>query len=157
MPKGYIGVDPGAKGYLCLLVPEDRKIDWCNLATATPASIYNWILEMNKQYKIVTIMIEDVHSLFGMSAKSNFSFGYNLGLITSLCQATEIGVDKVAPKVWQKTIGVKPKSKTIKKDVAQICEQLYPTANIRGSRGGLLDGKSDSLMIAHHTFKQFTK
>ena len=112
---------------------------------------------MTKQFDIAIIMIEDVHSLHGMSAKSNFNFGYNLGAVTAICKASGLGVDKVTPKIWQKGIGIKPKDPSIKKSVANIALSLYPTAQIHGPKGGLLDGRSDALMIAHHTFKTYTK
>ena len=112
---------------------------------------------MSKKYDIVVIMIEDVHSIHNMSAKSNFSFGFNLGAVTAICKASGLGVDKVAPKVWQKVIGIKPKDPSIKKSVGNIAQSLYPAAQIHGPKGGLLDGKSDALMIAHYTFKTYTK
>ena len=155
--SAYIGVDPGSKGYLCLLVPETNLTEWCDFESTPPSFMVDWIKYYQKQYNILKITIEDVHSLHGMSAKSNFMFGYNLGAVTYICRASGIGVDKVAPKVWQKSIGIKPKSPSIKKDIAKICHTIYPKANIFGLRGGLKDGKSDSLMIAHYTFKQLTK
>ena len=53
-------------------------------------------------------------------------------------------------KIWQKYIGVTAKGKDIKKQISEIALKLYPTANIYGKRGGLLDGRSDALMIAHY-------
>ena len=116
-----------------------------------------WLKTAQARFNVPMIMIEAVHSLHMMSAKSNFTFGYNLGVITALCQASGTGTDTVTPKIWQKTIGVKPKSKSIKKDIAKICQTIYPSAGIFGPKGGLDDGKSDSLMIAHYLFKQLTK
>jgi hypothetical protein len=156
-PSAYIGVDPGASGEVCLLVPSIPTILWCN-CSEPPSYIRDWITYHQIAWDIKIIMIEDVHSLYGMSAKSNFTFGYNLGVITAICKTVGLGVDKVTPKVWQKAVGVKTKGgKNIKKEVAQLAETLYPSANVRGPKGGLMDGKSDSLMIAHHTFKTLTK
>ena len=56
----------------------------------------------------------------------------------------------VTPKVWQKYIGVTAKGKAIKKQVAKIAQYLYPQAELHGKRGGLLDGRSDALMIAYY-------
>ena len=44
----------------------------------------------------------------------------------------------------------KAKGKDIKKDVANICQRLYPTAEIYTPKGRLMDGRSDALMIAHY-------
>ena len=95
-------------------------------------------------------MIEDVHSMFQVSAKSNFSFGYNLGVITTIAIACNVMVDKVGPKKWQKFIGVKEKGPAIKKEVAEIAKRLYPDTVLHTPRGRLLDGRSDALMIAHY-------
>ena len=57
--------------------------------------------------------------------------------------------------MWQKSIGVKAKGKAIKKDVADICSRLYPLVDIYGPRGGLQDGLSDALMIAHYNYLKY--
>lgn len=145
----YIGIDPGAKGSFCLLVPATKQVAFWP-TDGKPLEALNWLWRADKELNVRIIMIEEVHSLFGMSAKSNFSFGYNVGIVNTLSSISEIGVDKVTPKKWQKLVGVRAKGKEIKKDVAGICERLYPKASIRGPRGGLLDGLSDALMIAHY-------
>ncbi|MDD4804034.1 MAG: hypothetical protein PHN69_02570 [Candidatus Pacebacteria bacterium] len=50
----------------------------------------------------IIFYIEDVHSLFGMSAKSNFSFGKNCGMIEASIITLGYEVYKVTPKDWQK-------------------------------------------------------
>ncbi len=149
--KAYLACDPGAKGFICLLVPDENHIEFvCN--SEKPIEITKWLAHCKDHYDLRIAMIEDVHSIFGMSAKSNFSFGYNTGIITGIIQSQGIGLDKVAPKKWQKAVGVKAKGKAIKEEVASIAERLYPQAEIRGAKGGLQDGKSDSLMIAHYAY-----
>ena len=151
-PTSVMACDPGKKGSFCLLVPSTKLVDFYP-TDAKPMDILTWIVQMAGATDIQMIMIEDVHSIYGTSAKSNFMFGYNVGVVNALAQATGLSVDKVTPKVWQRTIGVKQGSKgpIRKQDIAQICDRLYPKVNIRGPKGGLLDGLSDSLMIAHFT------
>ena len=105
----------------------------------------------------LVIMIEDVHSIFGASAKSNFNFGYNTGVVNALAMATGESVDRVQPKKWQKALGVKSKGKAIKGEVASICDRLYPKTSVRGPRGGLLDGLSDSLLISHYAYLNYKR
>jgi len=143
-----LGIDPGIKGAVCLLIPETGQVAFKD-TTYAPYLLGEWLREILNQYNVPICMIEDVHSIFGVSAKSNFNFGYNTGNITGIVQCQGISVDKVAPKVWQKYLGVKKKGKEIKKEVASICNKLYPHVNIYGARGGLLDGRSDSLAISH--------
>jgi len=102
-------------------------------------------------------MIEEVHSLGNMSAKSNFSFGWNVGELHTLLQCLGMPYDMVQPKKWQSTVGIKvpikfkgpERAKRLKKATAEKCEQLYPGCDIYGPKGGLKDGRSDALMIAH--------
>ena len=144
----YVACDPGAKGSFCLLVPETQQVMF-KPTTDKPLYIFNWFKQIQEEFNLLVTMVEEVHSIFGVSAKSNFNFGFNTGVVTAIASTTGCMVDTIQPKKWQKQIGVKTKGKLIKKEVADICERLYPKVNIRGTRGGLLDGLSDSLMIAH--------
>ena len=145
----YLACDPGSKGAFCLLLPKFNKASFKSTEDK-PSDLIDWIEQIKNEYNLRLIMIEDVHSLPLVSAKSNFSFGYNLGVVTTIAIASKVMVDKVNPKKWQKFIGVTAKGDAIKKDVAAIATRLYPEANIYGPRGGLLDGRSDALMIAHY-------
>lgn len=153
-PTAFVGIDPGAKGAFCLLAPATQEVAFMS-TTDKPVKLLEWFKEINRDLNLALIMIEEVHSLYGMSAKSNFSFGRNLGRVETLSYATGNMVSTVTPKVWQKFVGVKAKGKLIKKDVASICDTLYPHVNIRGPKGGLHDGKSDALMIAHYASQTF--
>ena len=155
-----IACDPGASGSFCCLNLDSQKQPEIHfIDNSEPIIILdNWIKDQITAYPIRMAMIEDVHSIFGMSAKSNFSFGRNLGTVTTLLtlQSRNFGLDLVQPKIWQKYAGVKKKGKEIKKEVAEIAERLYPGCDIRGPEGGLLDGRSDALLIAHfcaHKYK----
>jgi len=143
------GIDPGANGAICVLDSKNpAHIALFDLKKATVWDIYDKLFTYQPDF----IWVEDVHSLFGMSAKSNFTFGRNLGIIHTIAEIYCFGrpPNTITPKIWQKFIGITVKGKAIKKQVAEIATKLYPTADIRGKRGGLLDGRSDALMIAHY-------
>ena len=152
----YLGIDPGAKGALCLLVPVTTQIAF-KPTTDKPLELLRWINQIQSQYELRVIMIEDVHSIYGASANSNFNFGYNVGLVNTLAQCSGASVDRVTPKKWQSKVGIRKKGKAIKAEVGTICDRLYPEVSIRGSRGGLLDGLSDSLMLAHYAFLKYNQ
>lgn len=152
--KAYLGVDPGQKGAFCLLVPDTKYVSFHSTA-AKPMDIIQWMVARAEEYDIRIVMLEQVHAIFGTSAGSNFKFGYNVGVVNALSEATSLGVDHVTPKAWQKTIGCKAKGPALKKEVASIVERLYPSVNIRGPKGGLLDGRSDSLAIAHIAYLKY--
>ena len=161
------GIDPGVNGAIAVLDSENPdRIALLDIKKNSSGGIYNWLrIELTNNIKNVDyylgqgefyhpkseIWIEDIHSMYGMSAKSNFSFGRNLGMVTTIAEIIKVMPPfTVTPKVWQKFIGVTAKGKAIKKQVAQIASGLYIKAELHGKRGGLLDGRSDALMIAHY-------
>lgn len=150
----YIGIDPGASGAVCALVPTTKQVSF--LTPPYDKETYTKIMGLTYNYEVRIIMIEQVSPIKGASAGSNFKFGYNTGQINAIAEITGIGVDLVRPKAWHKKVGMTKKGNQIKKEVASIAHRLYPHAELYGSRGGLLDGKSDALMIAHFAFLKYT-
>jgi hypothetical protein len=143
------GIDPGANGAIAVLDSTNPdSVALLDLNKATMYDAYLWL----KHHQANKVWVEDVHSLFGMSAKSNFGFGRNFGIALAIAKMGTSGgpIHQVTPKIWQKFAGVTAKGKDIKKQVAEIATRLYPAANVYGKRGGLLDGRSDALMIAHY-------
>lgn len=152
-----LGCDPGAKGAYCLLIP-DQELAWFAPTPGgnTPPGVILTALQGDGAHLCDVAYIEDVHSLYGMSAKSNFSFGGNVQaaqtVLEILMHPNESKIQKVQPKIWQKAIGVTAKGADIKKQVAEIAHSLYPYAKIFGPKGGLMDGRADALMIAHYAY-----
>ena len=156
------GIDPGATGAICVLDSHDpAHVALLDLKKNTISDTYYWLkdeLGLQNKDKTAEIWVEDIHSMYGMSAKSNFGFGRNLGVVTAVAEIVKgtlhgmsvITIKTVTPKVWQKYIGVTAKGKAIKQQVSKIAQYLYPQAELHGKRGGLLDGRSDALMIAYY-------
>ena len=143
------GIDPGANGAIAVL--DSKNPDSVALLDLNKCSIYD-TTEWLRNQKIEAIWLESVHSLYGMSARSNFGFGRNFGIAFAIAKIAVAGgaIYQVTPKIWQKYIGVTEKGKAIKQQVAQIAQSMYPSASLHGPKGGLLDGRSDALMIAHY-------
>jgi len=152
--KSFIGVDPGKKGAYCLLIPEKKEISFID-GSVNQKDIFYSLQKIQKNTSIQSVCVEDVHSLYGMSAGSNFVFGRNVEIPNTILTILDIPFHLVQPKVWQKYIGIIEKGKDIKPAVLQKCMEFYPdsVSLLHGKRGGLLDGRSDSLMIAHYAFK----
>ena len=153
------GIDPGANGAIAILDSKNPdSVALLDLKKNSTYCIYLWLvgrLIIPKGEKPICpesqIWVEDIHSMYGMSAKSNFTFGKNLGTVLTISAILKRDTPKmVTPKVWQKYIGVTAKGKAIKQQVAKIAQHLYPQAELHGKRGGLLDGRSDALMIAYY-------
>jgi hypothetical protein len=156
-----VGIDPGKKGAICLLIPETKEIFFMN-TTDKAKNLYYCFREIDARCNLAVCMIEEVGAIQGSAAKATFSFGANVERVNIIPEIAEISVDKVRPKAWQNFIGLTiPKTLTgqsnaakrksfIKKEVASIASRLYPKAELYGPKGGLLDGRSDALMIAHY-------
>lgn len=163
MKDAIVGIDPGASGALCLLIPSTKQVLF-NSTTEKPVELLKWFHQIQKEFNLRIVMVEDVHAIKGAAAGSSFNFGWNCAIVNTIPLCAGASLDKVQPKVWQKYIGVKPKvskkgapkqkahirTKQLKLEVAGICERLYPNVSIRGPKGGIQDGKSDALMIAHY-------
>ena len=154
------GIDPGTNGAIAVLDSESPdSVALLDLKKNSVCDIWNWLqsetYEDYQEYPYpITIWVEDVHSMFGMSAKSNFGFGRNFGTVLTIAELlTGNDPNTITPKIWQKYIGITVKGKAIKKEVAKIAQGLYPNAELYGQRGGLLDGRADALMIAHYGLK----
>lgn len=145
------GIDPGSKGAICVMDTQNPAyIASLYLIKESAYTIAKWLHEQS----VDQIWIEDVHSIFGVSAKSNFSFGKNVGIVSAVSLIIVKGqisrVHLIAPKVWQKYAGVTQKGKFIKTQVAELVTDKYPGVQIRNERGTLLDGVADAAMIAHY-------
>ena len=172
-----IGIDPGATGAMCLLKIEEGEKPfikfWDNKHLLVPNLFLENFLEeftLDMESCLVTrIILENVHSLGTMSAKSNFSFGGNVAISKWAAKvvglAYTIPVDEVSPRAWQKGISFPSLTKTEKKGLNQnqrtklqkqrafeYASELYPETvpQLKGKRGGILDGRVDALLIAHY-------
>ena len=90
--KYWLGIDPGMKGSICIL-PESRDPIFIDNSTNVIDAV-----AIIKSYPIHMAMIEDVHSIFGVSAKSNFNFGFNTGYLHGIITSLGIPLDLVQPK-----------------------------------------------------------
>ena len=147
-----LGIDPGKQGAVVAILQPSGTIFALEL-NSRPADIWDWLQAINEQHPIRLALIEDVHSIFGTGAKSNFQFGFNVGVITGILQSMRIPLQKIQPKEWQAAVGI-PKNiekAKRKKAHAEVAHNLYPK-NIEmcyTPRGRLLDGVTDALLIAH--------
>lgn len=153
----YIGIDPGRQGALCLLdlsLPNPLFLG-LDPNKRNAGTIVAAILRKIAGKSNVHIALEQVHSLGGMSARSNFTFGGMYWRARTILDCLDVPYELVTPKAWQQAVGVPAKrdrdpGDNLKKLVAKMAFELYPSADLYGPRGGLKDGRSDALMIAHY-------
>ena len=88
--KTYIGIDPGSKGFIAVMHPDGTR-EYCSLQDCD----YHDIAIFLKNIKTLceescVCCMEEIHAIFGSSAKSTFSFGKTFGVLQGLLIALEI-------------------------------------------------------------------
>ena len=174
MSKVYIGIDPGTKGGIAILTGVlnhihpmpiwEGKIDTEKLAR---------LLFENNGGEDVVIIVEDVHAIFGASAKSTFNFGWICAQIHEVVYSgfTEVSnVHYIQPKVWQKEVWIEsdivrePTKRVAKKTGLLIqkidtkktsfnaCKRIFPLINVPTTPKSKVphDGIIDALLIAEY-------
>lgn len=168
-----VGIDPGQKGgvvvlnengdvlHQFVLKKKDDKFDLEDFID----NIKNILLKWGDLS--IIFVVEDVHSLFGMSAKSNFNFGKTCGMIEATICSLYGKVYTVTPKTWQKEmlkgIEVIKKPNSNKNDVKAMSLKaqlnLFPDFNSLASTRCKKphDGLIDALLIAEYTRRKIMK
>jgi len=173
MNKIHIGIDPGKNGFITLMTNKNIQFfSIPKIGNEVDIHKLNNIfssIRIEDEGKSIHCVIEDVHAIFGSSAKSTFEFGRVNGLIESILVCNGIPYTKVQPKIWQKEMfsGIalqkKPSStgKTMKNDTKLMAlmaaKRLFPdmdfTATERSKNPH--DGKVDSLLLCEYSRRKF--
>ena len=131
-------------------------------------SLWNEFKKINNDSDVFCV-IEEVHSIYGSSSKSNFEFGRIVGQFESMLVAANIPYAKIQPKKWQKEMWegipvqrVKTKTGTkLKTDTKKMsllaAQRLFPDIDLRKSeRAKKPDhNKVDSLLICEYARRKF--
>lgn len=144
--KSWVAYDVGANGSMCHLW-EDGQTEFVDFKTTGLAGYISY-LEHSNLLTVRMIGIEAVSSMPGQGVKSMFSFGQRYGELQGMLLGIKLGFDIIRPQQWQKTCHVTPKSG--KKGVYVAMSKLYPSAELTGPKGGIMDGRCDALGLAHH-------
>jgi len=146
--KRWIGIDPGKSGSLCILY-EDNDTLFIDFKENTLKGYINRLRDIvEREIEVTMIGLEKVHAMPGQGVKSMFSFGQRLGELEGMLQTLELGYVMPRPQEWQKACGVP--SKSGKKGIYEVISKIYPKADLKGPKGGIIDGRCDSLGIAHY-------
>ena len=166
--KCYIGIDPGTKGFVS--VQKDGVWEHLSIEDTDYLEIGKYFRKLKDENESLFAVIEDVHAIFGSSAKSTFNFGLNKGFLLGLLIGNKIPYAMVAPKEWQeemwdnydmeydsKPVVIRGKS-TIRKEVrtkatsTNCCKRLFPDIDLRkNSRCTKLDdNKIDSILLSEY-------
>jgi hypothetical protein len=168
MVKLSIGIDPGKDGFVTVnndmigtyyhyeMPKMGKEIDIKELNRIFEEDIY----PDSKDKIKVHAVLEDVHSIPGSSAVSNFQFGRTVGMIQALLVANSIPFTLIQPKEWQKEmwkgVSVQKKPGTKRTDTKLMSKmaarRLFPDMDFkRNDRCSVDDhNKIDSLLMCEY-------
>ena len=171
----YVAVDPGKNGGIAAIfnsVVVLTEVMPVQDKYYLPGDIVKIFENLQGTYGTVIVTVEDVHSLFTVSAKSNFQFGFGAGLVEGVCTGMKLPFVKVHPKKWQEYAwqGIHPilidtgkltpqggkKYKTDTKATSLIAAQrLFPQVDMTKSARAKKahEGIVDALLIAYYASK----
>lgn len=105
MDTVYIAIDPGAKGVVTILTP-DGGMEHHFLAYEDRKDTLEAIRRAKRDNPLrrVVAVMEEVHAIFGSSAKATFAFGETFGFLKAMVFCCGIPLNLVPPKEWQSVV-----------------------------------------------------
>lgn len=164
--KLYIGIDVGAKGFISM--QKNGNWEFYPIADNDLYQLSMIMQDARNKNEHIACVIEDVHAVFGSSAKATFAFGFNKGYLVGLLSANNIPYTLIQPKEWQKEMwgnsdmvvtykevtikGKKVNKKEVntKQTSINACKRLFPRLDLRKSERAtkIDDNKVDSILMA---------
>ena len=165
MGRVYLGIDPGSKGFITLM--SDEGIEFFSIEDNDFYKLGDILHDIKERYSDVVCVMEEVHAIFGSSAKGTFNFGEINGLLKGLLIANKIPYHLIQPKIWQKEIwdnkdmvylykiskdGKKKKVVNTKPTSFNAAKRLFPNVDFRKTTRCKKDddNKIDSLLICEY-------
>lgn len=165
----YLGIDVGEKGFITLNTGTEFK--FYSIKDNDYYQLGDILKNIKNEYPNVICAIEQVHALFGSSAKSTFTFGEINGLLKGLLIANKIPYHLVPPKTWQKemwdnkdivvnykNVVIKDKLTTrkeinTKQTSYNAAKRIFPHVDLRRTERCKIfdDNKVDSILISEYS------
>lgn len=166
----YMGIDPGSLGFITVMYPDNSR-EFLSLQANDYQQICRFIMSVKERSNDnLMCCMEEVHAVFGSSAKSTFSFGKINGVLEGILIALSIPYTLVQPKAWQGVIWSNPDKEYIekkriskgeeksvrsvdtKKTSLNAAKRLFPSVDLRKSERASKydDNKCDSLLICEY-------
>lgn len=167
----WIGIDIGAKGAFAT-INDTGELSYEPVPLIAKEIDVQSICKYLLQFKDIKchVVMENLHSVFGAGAKSNYQFGRVNGLIEGILIAYEIPFTKIQAKKWQTEMfeGVsliykpsKPNEKTKKIDTKATAliaaKRLFPKESFLATERSKVphDGIVDSVLMALYCKRHF--
>ncbi len=157
------GTDPGAKGAIAFLYPDDGLLAIYDLPIAAVTGstrVFHDVdsvalADLLRQHDPVHGYLEKVHAFPGEGAVGSFSFGDNFGSIKGVHAGVGIPLTRVAPETWKKNLRV-PKDK---KQAVARARELFPACSLLFTRPdraeAALIGLYGALNLGHAPKRKF--
>ena len=138
----YIGIDPGAKGSMALIFPDDRKPE----VFPFESNLYQSVLKSIVDEDTAKCSLERVGAMPKQGVTSMFNFGMNYGFIQGLLTAYSIPYELVTPQKWKKEFQITGD----KNNSIAVCKRLFPDIDLRRTERCRKDddGMAEALLLA---------
>ena len=156
-----MGIDVGGKGFIT--TQKDGDFRHYSIEDNDFHQLSEIMAEIRANNANIACVIEDVHSIYGSSAKSTFQFGMNKGYLLGLLAANRIPYHLIQPKEWQKEIWSNADKVTrYKTDGGKMtdtkgtsinaCKRIFPTLDLRKNPKckKIDDNKVDSILMSEY-------
>jgi len=169
--KYFCGIDIGLSGAIVIQNSFDNNVVIHVTPTIKNAPDYAKMAEILSYYrgKDCHVVLENLHSIFGASAKSNFSFGSICGATEMALISNQIPYTRVQATDWQKLMfeGIKEVSKAKKTPTGKArrdtkamsilaCKRLFPKVSLIAPRCRTdHDGIADALLMSEYAKRKF--
>lgn len=161
MEKTIIAIDPGEKGFITVL--RDGQYTFFAISDHSREELASIVNNLYDPFRPVVAAMEEVHAVFGSSAKSTFNFGEIFGFLKGILIANGIPYHLVQPKQWQSEIWINEdkawrykidgkKMVDTKNTSISAARRLFPDMDLRRTPKckGPDDNKVDSLLICEY-------
>ena len=156
-----MGIDVGGKGFIT--TQKDGVFNHYSIADNDYYELSEIIANIRASSDDITCVIEDVHAIFGSSAKSTFNFGFCKGYLVGMLAAHRIPYHLIQPKEWQKEIWSNADKVTrykvdggkmvdTKGTSINACKRIFPNLDLRKTPKckNIDDNKVDSILMSEY-------
>jgi len=120
----YIGIDPGAKGAMAILLPGRETPD------IAPFDKGDYIQRLGTirwdSSEMCICCIEQVHALPKQGVTSTWNFGVSYGWLLGILDALSIPYQPITPQKWKREFGLT----SDKAQSVEVCKRLFPGINL---------------------------
>ena len=154
------GIDVGLQGAVALVSADGSKYEVHDIPTLKNGSkkeydmwaINDLLKSFILSYGNLLFYVEKVGAMPGQGVVSMFRFGMGYGIAQMAVVGAGHRLGLVRPQTW-KASTMRDSAKT-KGASCAVAHQLFPRAELTGSRGGMKDGRCEALLIAEYARRE---